>query len=361
MTALPTTVHEADLLVTEAYEFAIEAAKQAGAVIRDAFYRQGQWSTAFSQPTDSSSGETSLIKLGNPADLVTAVDEHVERLIQSAITAKYPLHKFIGEETIAALTVNGQQPVLELTDEPTWIVDPIDGTINFVHSFPFVAVSIAFAVNKQLVIGVVYNPILNELYSARANVNGSSNGAGKSGAWLNETQKLPLIPSSAHTPLKSVSDAYVISEHGSDRSDAPLSSKINSIHRLLNPNVGGNGEGGLVRGVRVLGSGALDMCMIARGSADIYWEIGSHCWDIAAGIVIVRESGGHVFDGIGRFNNQSEAAAQTVRIGQKFDLFSRRVFAIRAMDDKEDAEKIANEFLKLVEDIVVVPDGVAYV
>uniref|UniRef100_A0A3Q0R6X7 Inositol-phosphate phosphatase n=1 Tax=Amphilophus citrinellus TaxID=61819 RepID=A0A3Q0R6X7_AMPCI len=108
---------------TEYLNFGISVAKQAGEV-RDA---------------------SKEVKLkSSPADLVTETDQRVEKILIAAIRNQYPQHRFIGEESVAA----GER--VELTDHPTWIIDPIDGTVNFVHRFPFVAISIAFTVNKQV-------------------------------------------------------------------------------------------------------------------------------------------------------------------------------------------------------------------
>ncbi|CAF3892682.1 unnamed protein product, partial [Rotaria sp. Silwood1] len=97
---------------------------------------------------------------GSAADLVTEFDQRVEEILIKKLQEKFPTHKFIGEESSAA----GVKTIFE--NDPTWIIDPIDGTTNFVHGFPFVAISIALAINKQVVIGVIYNPILDLLYSA---------------------------------------------------------------------------------------------------------------------------------------------------------------------------------------------------
>nr|CAB3256106.1 inositol monophosphatase 1-like [Phallusia mammillata] len=93
-------------------------------------------------------------------DLVTETDQQVEAMIIQDIKQCYPKHKFIGEESVA----DGLK--CELTDEPTWIVDPVDGTTNFVHRFPYVAVCLGFCVNKERTLGIVYNAVSGQMYTA---------------------------------------------------------------------------------------------------------------------------------------------------------------------------------------------------
>lgn len=120
---------------------AVDAAKKAGQLIRKGFY------------------EIKHVEHKGQVDLVTETDKACEDLIFSHLKQLYPTHKFIGEETTAACGVT------ELTDDPTWIVDPLDGTTNFVHGFPFVCVSIGLTIGKIPTVGVVYNPIIDELFT----------------------------------------------------------------------------------------------------------------------------------------------------------------------------------------------------
>lgn len=92
---------------------------------------------------------------------MTETDQQVEKLLMDGIRAKYPDHEFIGEEE----TSEGKQAIL--TNAPTWIIDPIDGTMNFVHSFPHSAISIALKINKITELGIVYNPVLGQKFTAR--------------------------------------------------------------------------------------------------------------------------------------------------------------------------------------------------
>ncbi|XP_029686802.1 inositol monophosphatase 1-like isoform X1 [Takifugu rubripes] len=215
----------------------------------------------------------------SPADLVTETDQRVEKILISTIQNQYPEHRFIGEESVAA----GER--LQLTESPTWIIDPIDGTVNFVHRFPFVAISIAFAVNKQTEFGIVYSCVDDKMFYAQRG----------RGAFLNQTQ----LHVSAQ---EDVDQCVVVTEIGAERDDIALSTMTSNILRLLKLPV---------HGVRALGTAAVSMCQVATGAADIYYHIGMHCWDIAASALIVQEAGGVVMD----------------TDGSEFDMMSRRVLA----------------------------------
>ncbi|KAH7673301.1 inositol-phosphate phosphatase / L-galactose 1-phosphate phosphatase protein [Dioscorea alata] len=120
---------------------AVDAAKSAGEIIRQGFHQKKN------------------VEHKGQVDLVTETDKACERLIFDHLKKHYPEHKFIGEETSAVYGT------AELTDDPTWIVDPLDGTTNFVHGFPFVCVSIGLTIGKVPSVGVVYNPIIDELFT----------------------------------------------------------------------------------------------------------------------------------------------------------------------------------------------------
>uniref|UniRef100_A0A7N0VIZ8 Inositol-1-monophosphatase n=1 Tax=Kalanchoe fedtschenkoi TaxID=63787 RepID=A0A7N0VIZ8_KALFE len=229
---------------------AIDAAKRAGEVIREGFYKSKN------------------VELKGQVDLVTETDKACEDLVFSYLEQKYPEHKFIGEETTAA------EGVVELTDEPTWIVDPIDGTINFVHGFPFVCVSIGLTVGKIPTVGVVYNPIMEELFT----------GVRGRGAFLNGS---PIKVSSQSELITSLLAAEDVPNHEKSVLDA-ATDKINSL--LFK-----------VRSLRMIGSCALDLCHVACGRIDMFYLVGfGGPWDVAGGAVIVTEAGGLVFDPSGK-------------------------------------------------------------
>ncbi|KAM8966855.1 inositol monophosphatase 1 [Pelodytes ibericus] len=259
----------------ECMNFAILIARKAGAVVCAALKE-----------------EVSVMLKSSPADLVTATDQKVEEMIISLIKEKYPSHSFIGEESVAA----GQGSTL--TDSPTWIIDPIDGTTNFVHRFPFVAISIGFAVNRQVEFGVVYSCVEDKMYTGRRGKGSFCNG-----------QKLQV------SGQKDITKSMIITELGSNRNPEIIQLVLSNMQRLLCLPI---------HGIRAVGTAAVNMCLVATGGADAYYEMGIHCWDMAAASVIVTEAGGVVLDAK----------------GGPFDLMSCRVIAAST---KEIGERISKE------------------
>eukprot|EP00245_Coleochaete_scutata_P007108 TRINITY_DN22202_c0_g1_i1.p1 TRINITY_DN22202_c0_g1~~TRINITY_DN22202_c0_g1_i1.p1 ORF type:complete len:297 (-),score=56.91 TRINITY_DN22202_c0_g1_i1:204-1094(-) len=227
-------------------EVAVSAAKQAGEVIEAAFYKPKN------------------VEHKGKVDLVTETDKACEDLIYGIINKAFPTHEFIGEE---GSSIAG---TAELTDAPTWMVDPLDGTTNFVHRFPFVCVSIGLSVKKEVVVGVVYNPILHELFTA---VRGQ-------GAFLNGQP----ISASAQVDL---GNALIATECGTKRDKATVDRTTDLVNDLLYK----------VRSVRMSGSCALNLASIACGRIDAFYEIGfGGPWDVAGGALLVEEAGGRVAD-----------------------------------------------------------------
>jgi fructose-1,6-bisphosphatase/inositol monophosphatase family enzyme len=210
--------------------------------------------------TVTGDGEDSLlIKEKSAVDLVTAVDVAVERLLIERLSAAFPSHKFLGEETHGGYE--------QLGPEPTWIIDPIDGTTNFVHGYPSIAICIGLAVRGRVELGLVYNPAMGEKFSA---VRGR-------GAFLNG-HRIRIS-----TNAKNVSQAVINTNVGYGRGPAVVSFMLSNLQTLLQRNV---------RSIRMSGSAATSMCDVACGRCDAYFEWGVHSWDIAAGSVIVEEAGG---------------------------------------------------------------------
>lgn len=149
------------------------------------------------------------IKSGD-IDLVTETDQEVEKLLINGLSAQFPDHKFIGEESVAA----GSQ--CNLTDDPTWIIDPIDGTMNFVHTFPHCCISIGLFIDQNPEIGIVYNPMLEQLFTA---IRGR-------GAHLNEKR----IHVSKQTDL---SKAMLCFENGSSKEPEKLKALFDNYQALL--------------------------------------------------------------------------------------------------------------------------------
>ncbi|KAG6553860.1 hypothetical protein Mapa_004777 [Marchantia paleacea] len=237
-----------------------EAAVMAGKLIQVSFYKH------------------KAVEHKGKVDLVTETDKACEKIIFEHLSKAFPSHKLLGEE---ASSLSGK--IDAITDEPTWIVDPLDGTTNFVHSFPFVCVSIGLTIGKVPVVGVVYNPILDELYTATKG----------GGAFLNGQ----LISASDQTDI---GNALLATEVGTARDAQTVDASTNRINAMLFK----------VRSLRMSGSCAMNLCGVACGRLDIFYEIGfGGPWDVAAGALIVQEAGGHVFD----------------PSGNPFDIMSHRV------------------------------------
>lgn len=316
----------------EYLETAIKLAKEVGPAFTDGFYRRGQ----FSNVSDFAAED----KLGNPADCITAVDHHIEKVIFTRLREIYPHHRFVGEETTAE---TGNDYLV--TDDPTWIVDPIDGTNNFVHNFPYTGISIGLAINKQPVVGVIYLPILDELYTA----------AKEMGAFLNN-KPLPSLPDKVLTSPSSLSECALVTEHGATRTKPYIESRFKSLTRLLQDK---SERGACLQNLRIMGAACPNLGMVSQGIFDIYWQCGPHAWDYAAGVVILQESGGAVFDGAGWWG---KPPGQDLK---PLDIWKRKIIAIRYIPDlpdqpgsgKELQKRIAKEVLSVMEDLYYEPDG----
>ncbi|MEZ3591614.1 MAG: inositol monophosphatase [Muribaculaceae bacterium] len=189
----------------------------------------------------------------NDSDVVTAADKAAERLIIDSIHAKYPTHSILSEESGA-----------DSHDSPyRWIIDPLDGTTNFSAGLPLFSVSIGLEYRGEMLLGVVYAPYLREMFHA---VKGC-------GAYLNDT---PIHPSSTDR----LSHAVVATGFPVDKDTSP-DCNLDNVARVLP----------LVRGMRRLGSAAIDLCYVAAGYLDAYWELNLHAWDVAAGSIIIAEAG----------------------------------------------------------------------
>jgi len=221
---------------------AVKAARRAGSIINRA-------------ALDSGSIEVSRKRYN---DFVTQVDKAAESAIIDIIRRAYPDHSILAEESGAAPSAS----------DYTWIIDPLDGTTNFIHGFPQYAVSIGVRHRDTLAHGVVYDPSRNELFIA-------SRGRG---AFLNErrirvTRRATLENSLIGTgfPFRDMSglDEYL------------------GMFRAVIPKVAG---------IRRAGAAALDLCYVAAGRFDAFWEIGLLPWDMAAGALMIQEAGGLVGD-----------------------------------------------------------------
>jgi len=181
------------------------------------------------------------------------------------IKEKYPSHEIIGEESASENIV--------LSKKPTWVIDPIDGTTNFISQFPYCATLIGFMVDRVPVVGVAFNPILDELYAAR-----KGNGATKNG------EKITV------NDTKEISKSLIITEFGSSRDEKIIDIVLQNMKStILTPS----------RGIRALGACGPNVCCVASGQADLLYETGMHIWDICAVSIILEEAGGVVMNADG--------------------------------------------------------------
>lgn len=204
-------------------------------------------------------GEVEQLQVSHkgPSDYVTAADLRVEKTLRDELLKARPKFGFLLEEGGA---IEGADPAHR------WIIDPIDGTTNFLHGIPHVAISIALEHNGEIIAGLVYNPIIEEMYFAER---------GK-GAFLNDRR----LRVSSRSDLTQSLLATGIPFHGRP-GHKPF---LNQLETVMDK----------VSGVRRMGSAALDLAYVAAGRYDGYWEVGLQPWDMAAGILLVREAGGYV-------------------------------------------------------------------
>ncbi|WP_276356662.1 inositol monophosphatase family protein [Cohnella caldifontis] len=202
-------------------------------------------------------------------DLVTEVDKGAERLIRNLIATHFPHHSFLGEEGVEPGPEASARALESAADaEYLWIVDPIDGTTNYVHGFPFYCVSIALAHHGQVIVGVIYDPVRDELFLAER-----GKGAYVHGRKMKVSEDGELSRSLIATGLPA------------DHLQA-LPANLKGIQSLAPK----------VRNLRVAGSAALHLAYVAAGRLSGFWEVGLNAWDIAAGSLLVEESGGTITD-----------------------------------------------------------------
>jgi len=203
-------------------------------------------------------GKALEIRKKGEIDLVTEADVQAESAIVDTIRRHFPSDSLLCEET-------GEYKALP---ERLWIIDPLDGTINFAHALPFCAVCIGLQVDGRMVVGIVFNPVTDERFEARDG----------GGAFLNRN---PIRVSEVSTLVEAlVATGFPYSVHEDS------GRIIERLHRILVR----------VQGVRRLGSAALDLCYLAAGRFDAYWEEELKPWDTAAATVIVKEAGGRLTD-----------------------------------------------------------------
>jgi myo-inositol-1(or 4)-monophosphatase len=212
----------------------------------------------------------------NTSDLVTQYDKQVEAMVARRVRAAYPNIGFLGEETFEHGT--------KLTSAPTFVCDPIDGTLNFSKGVPNCAVSLALVLDKKPVVGVVYNPFRGDMYTAIKN-KGSFLTKIATGARF----RLPLHP--VPPPMPSLRSCLVAIEWGNQRNGSNWELRTDVHKKLLTDKADG---GAFCKSVRSNGSAALDFCYVAQGMLDCFWEGGVWIWDVCAGWIVLEEAGGIV-------------------------------------------------------------------
>jgi myo-inositol-1(or 4)-monophosphatase len=220
-------------------ETAVDIAREAGSLLAHYFERRVGF------------------ELKGDFDLVTEADRASEALVVERLRSHFPTHSIMGEETGAHAG----------SSEYRWFVDPLDGTTNFAHSFPLFNVTLGLERAGEMVAGVIYDPIRQEMFSAERGA----------GAYLNNRR----IRVSA---AKRLEDCLACTGFPSRKRH--LSVNIHFYHQMAMA----------THGVRRTGSAAIDLAWLACGRLDVFWEFGLNPWDMAAGVVIVSEAGGRVSD-----------------------------------------------------------------
>lgn len=216
-------------------------------------------------------GKLSQVEFKQQAGLVSEADRAAEHAIRTHLTDALPEYAFLGEEDayVNPLKVNQDDK------KGLWVVDPLDGTTNYVHRFPIFCVSIALVINRQPVVGVIDVPILNDTYWCRKG----------HGAFLNGNR---IEVSRTHHMNQSLAATGFNAEK-----EPVLETQLKIFDRVVRK----------TRGVRRPGSAAFDLCMVANGVFDFFWEQELSPWDVAAGQLLVEEAGGRIstYDG-GAYN-----------------------------------------------------------
>lgn len=220
---------------------------------------------AVAQRAAVSAGEYSVKNFGKPRsvrrkgaiDLVTEVDKKSEDIIRKAIHTRYPSHGFFGEETGNDGNTEGYQ----------WIVDPVDGTTNFVHGYPCYGVSLGLRFRGAIVLGCIYEPLTKNLYCAHTYMHSEKNGR------------------SIHvSPVKKLINALMITGFYYTARDRGVHDNMPEFKRMVKA----------TQGVRRDGAAVIDFCRVAEGVCEGFWELGLAPWDICAGAIIVVQAGGTV-------------------------------------------------------------------
>jgi myo-inositol-1(or 4)-monophosphatase len=208
--------------------------------------------------------ENLQVSVKGPGDFVSAADRKSERILVDELSRARPGYGFVLEES-------GR---IEGTDKShTWFIDPLDGTTNFLHGLPLFVISIALAREGQIVAGLIHNPVTGDMYMAEKG----------QGAFHNNTRRLRVA---ARRELADCLIGCGIPHLGKAKEHPLFMAELKSVMTKA-----GN--------IRRLGAVALDLCYVAAGNYDGFWERNLQAWDIAAGIILIREAGGIVTDADG--------------------------------------------------------------
>tara|TARA_B100000123_G_scaffold118135_1_gene87081 strand:- start:179 stop:967 length:789 start_codon:yes stop_codon:yes gene_type:complete len=201
--------------------------------------------------------ENLQVSTKGPGDFVTSADKRTEKILIDELQKAHPEYGIITEETGIINKSN---------TEKRWVIDPIDGTMNFLNGIPQFAISIGYEEKGEIICGVIFNPIINEMFIAEKG----------NGAYLNNSR----IRVSNKNKIK---DALLVT--GGPKGNSKIKNKIFSEYINVSNNVSN---------VRKFGSAALDIAYVACGRFDGYWQRELNYWDIAAGIIILKEAGGFI-------------------------------------------------------------------
>jgi len=222
------------------------------------------------------------VSLKGPGDFVTNCDKKVEKILINELQIARPNYSILSEE------------IGEINNDSTckWIIDPIDGTANFLHGIPHFAISVGLEENNEIIAGIIYDPIKDEMFIAEKG----------NGSYLNN-QRMRV---SSRSKLK---DCVVFT--GGPRQNAE---NKNTVLKEYN-----NFSSEVHIPIRKLGSAALDMAYVAAGRCDGYWQRNLNYWDVAAGIIIVKEAGGFVtdFEGNRKYVENKTILATNAKIGDQ--------------------------------------------
>ena len=250
----------------------INIAKEAGMIIREGFGTKNQ-----------------IEFKTNETNLVTEIDKASEKLITDYIKKKYPSHGILAEES-------GE---MKTGVEYLWVIDPLDGTTNFAHGLPVFSVSIGVQKYNKTIAGVVYDVMMDIAYSAEKG----------SGAFANDKKMNVSTNSIIGRSVLASGFPYNVKENPEN-----LLEKFSAMTKIA-------------RGMRRLGSAALDLSYLAKGVFDGYWEMNLNPWDVCAGILLVEEAGGVVTD----FNNKP------------IDMYTKKILASNGLIHKKMMEVLLME------------------